>query len=129
MAEKINLPPIDQGAAFKHSFFWFDIPDPINNPDFKVPLPLTGYEGRLQLRSELGNPDPSTLLADWSTANGILVFDANEVRIFVPASATLTYSFDEAYYDLILWPTANPEDVTRLVQGEVPLSKGCSVRG
>lgn len=128
MAERLNLPQIDQGAAFKHSFYWYDVPDPDNNPEYKVPIPLTGFEGLLQLRSERGDFTEETLLASWSTTNARLSFHDNEVRIFVPASETKVYPFTSAYYDLIVWPTANPEDITRLVEGEVPVAPGCSSR-
>jgi hypothetical protein len=126
MARVLDLPPIDQGAAFKHSFFWFDVPDPESRPDEMVPISLTGYEGLLQIRTEQGNFSAETLLASWSTDNTCLVFVDNEVQIFVPASATSLLTFEEGYYDLLIWPTANPEDKTRMVQGKARTSPGVS---
>lgn len=126
MARVLDLPTIDQGAAYKHSFFWFDVPDPEHQPDQMVPISLTGFEGLLQIRTEAGLFTAESLLAEWSTANSKLVFIDNEVRIFVPRSLTNGYVFEEGYYDLLVWPTANPEDVTRLVQGQVRTSLGCS---
>lgn len=126
MSKVIELPVIDQGAAFRHSFFWYDVPNPETHPDEMVPIPLVGYEGLLQIRTEKGNFAAETLLASWSTANSKLIFVDNEIQIFVPANDTVPLTFDSAYYDLLVWPTASPQDITRLVEGVARTSPGVS---
>lgn len=128
MANEVNLPDIEQGAAFKHSFFWYDIPNPDTAPDVKVPILLDTFGAKMQLRSELGVFTAGTLIADWSTANNKLTLVGNEIKIFIPPTEVLTYDFAIAYYDLLIWPLANVDDVTRLVQGTVGLSKGATQR-
>lgn len=125
MAGKTNLPDIDKGAAYKHSFFWSVVPDPENNPDYKVPVDLTGYHAKIQIRKKAGD---ATVLAEWSTADGNVTLHTNEVRIYVPASETGAYDFNEGEYDLLLWPDTDPDNVTRLVQGSVKVSKGVTVK-
>lgn len=124
MAGKTNLPDIDQGAAYKHSFFWFNVPDPTNAPDVMTPIPLTGYEAKLQVRKKVGD---QAVLAEWSTANGCITLIDNEVRIRVEASLTRSYTFAEGEYDLLLWPTIDTEDVTKLVYGQVKVIKAVTV--
>lgn len=123
MAAKLNLPDIDQGAAFKHSFFWFDLPDE-NNEDIRVPIDLTGFEAKIQGRKKIGD---NAVLFEWSTANDCITIIGNEIRIFVKAPVTKDYNFDVAQYDLLVWPTADPDDKTRVVKGEVKLDKGITV--
>lgn len=121
MASKVNLPTIDANAAFKHSFFWFSLaPD----GETKTPISLTGFNAKLQVRAKKGD---TTVLAEWSVANGRITLVDNEVRIFVPASETLTYQWEEGVFDLLIWPIATPEDVTRLVEGNASCSKGVTV--
>ncbi len=82
---------------------------------------LTGYSARMQVRA---TPESSTVLLEASTANGRISINApgGIVTITVGADITAPLNWNVAYYDLEIF-TADPANVTRLLEGYASLSK------
>lgn len=73
--------------------------------------------GRIQLRDAAGD---LPIYADWSTANGKLVFDdVNRITIHVPRSETATYTFEQAKWDFLLWSANNIDEATLIMYGNI----------
>lgn len=83
-----------------------------------VPMNLTGYTARLQVRSLPSSPDAVLTL---TTENGGITITALTGFVAVTASATQTTAIDEGtyVYDIEL---VNGSIVTRLAQGQVVVS-------
>lgn len=103
---------IEQGATFSLSFRWKD--------DAGVPIPLTGYTARMQVRASVSAPVP---LLELSVANGRLVIDApaGRVTIALDPATTAAMAWKRGVYDLELVSPAG--DVVRLVSGAVTVSR------
>ena len=113
MAFNIKLPPVYSGAAYTKIFRWYTV----GTDNVRVPVDLSGMNGRIQLRDGAGD---LPIYADWSTANGKLVFDdVNRITIHVPRSETLTYQFDHARWDFLLWPTTNIDLAELVMHGSI----------
>ena len=100
----LNIP---QGSTFKHTFHFRD--------DNNVPIPLSGYTGRMQFRDSI---TATTTLYD-STTLGDITIDGvkGDVILEIPEPTTKAWTFRAAVYDLeIISPTSK---VTRLVKGRV----------
>jgi hypothetical protein len=97
---------INQGETFKLAI-------PVLDDDGN-PVTLSGMTARGQVRSYATS---STVLYEWSTANGNLAFNANDVVITVPATASTAWTWKTAAYDVELADDAGA--VTRLVEGHV----------
>lgn len=108
-AFKQNL-TIEQGATFDKSYLW-KAGKPL------VPVDMTGYTGRMQIRTVV---DSVTVLHELSTMNGEITLGSNGiVRMTIPAAITEAFSFTSAVYDLeIIFGST----VIRLMQGTVKLS-------
>lgn len=113
MAFRVRLPILFFGAAYKKVFRWYSE----DAEGVRTPVSLSGMEGRIQLRT---GPGETPVLADWSTANGRLIFeDTNKITIQVPLSETFQYFFDRADWDLIIWPSGTVEEGELIMYGEV----------
>lgn len=103
MAFKLKLAKIFLGAAYRQSFKLFSK----SISGVKTPIDLSGMNGRIQLR-ERGSEDPrsSPILADWSTTHvpPNLTLNANTITINLTRTETEAYNFDEADWDLLIWP-------------------------
>jgi hypothetical protein len=113
-AAKLNL-TIEQGATYRHKF-------QLLQGDTDLPMDLTGIVAlRMQIRTTLAAP---TVVAEITLDNGRITI-ANPpdgwVELCITATETAEFDFDKAVYDLEL-VTANG-DVTRLLQGQVTLSR------
>lgn len=78
------------------------------------PRDLTAWSGRLvaRIRSD------SAALIDVSTDTGEIVLgSAGEVDVTIPASVMAGCSWQEARYQLLLWPTDRPEDAVSFSRG------------
>lgn len=116
MAFKVKLPTLFLGASYKKSFKWYVQDERGNN----TPVDLSGLDGRIQLKDE---PD-GTILADWSTDNGLLAFsDTNRISIALPRAETDKYDFQEARWDLVVWPRGNIEEAELVMYGTVPAER------
>ena len=104
MSAKYNL-VCDQATTFN---FQFQI---LND---QTPLNLTGYTGTMTVRPFVG---ASTTTVVATTANGLMVFDADNGRVTVTISATTTGALAAGRYsyDLVLDSGAT---VTRYLEGK-----------
>lgn len=102
---------LEQGVTLRQPFTWRAA---------GVPVDLTGYAARMQIRPEIGS---SAVLAELTTDNGgILITDpvSGTFVLYLDDAATAELEFDEAMYDVEL--IAPNGDVIRVLQGVVTLS-------
>ena len=97
-----------------------------------APVNLTGYSGKMQIRSGYADSNPTTyitlsssLAADgtglnFSGSNGTTPPTSGSIGIFISAASSSAFTFDTAKYDLEIM---SGNVVTRLLQGEVKLCK------
>lgn len=101
---------IEQGSKFEFTFIWTDIND--------VPIDLSGYTARMQIRPNL-NSEP---MLELSTENGMISIDSKsgEINGFIGATKTSSIT-KNGIYDIEL--IKSPDDITRIAQGNVFVSK------
>lgn len=103
-AQKIDL-VIEKGATFR----W-----PLRLSAGGVPMSLTGYKARMQVRESVAAP---TTVLDLSTENGAITFDENLVLVVASDEATELVTASRGVYDLELeYPNG---EVDRLFEGKV----------
>jgi hypothetical protein len=97
-----------------------------------APVNLTGYSGKMQIRSGYADSNPTTyitlsssLAADgtglnFSGSNGTTPPISGSIGIFISAASSSAFTFDTAKYDLEI---ASGSVITRLLQGDVKLCK------
>lgn len=95
-----------------------------------VPIDLTGYSGRMQIRSNIDSPTPiitlsSSLDADgtglnFSGSNGITPPTSGSIGIYISAASSSAFTFTTAVYDLEI---VSGSRVTRILEGGVSLSR------
>ena len=119
---------IEQGAT---TDFEVQYTDSSNNP-----VDLTGYTGRMQIRSTYAQDSgtlfltlSSSLASDgtglnFSGSNGSTPPTSGSIGIFISAASSSALTFNEALYDLEIYSgsTAYPYTI-RLLGGKVKLSK------
>ena len=103
---------IEQGATFRKTLTW-----KTGSP--AMPVDLTGYSARLQVRAKIDDAEP---LLSLTTENGGITLGTTDGTIALYLSATDSAAIDwkKGLYDLEL--TAPNGDVTRLVAGSVEVS-------
>ena len=112
---------IEQGATTNFQINWTDESGSAVN--------LTGYHGRMQLRTDY-NSTPlislsSSLKSDntginLSGSNFITPLASGSIGVYISAASSSALDFGEAFYDLEL---VKGNEVTRLLEGKVKLSK------
>lgn len=102
---------IYQGSTFLKKFQW-----KTGNPP--VPVNLTGYSARMQIREKITSPNPVISL---TTENGgIKLENDGFIVLNISAEDTASFNFKGAVYDLeLISPTGF---VRRLIEGSVTLS-------
>ena len=120
---------IEQGATLD---FELAYKDSDNNP-----IDLTGYQGRMQLRPSIGSDIKyitlSSSLADdgtglnFSGSDGLNPPTSGTIGIFISANSSSQLDFGEAIYDLELATGSEFPIVTRLLEGQVQLSKNVTL--
>jgi hypothetical protein len=109
---------IYQGATFSETFTWVA-------GDTNIPVNLTGYSARLQVKD---NYDGLVIL-ELNTTNGGIVFPSpltsGVINLFMSAASTSVLNFSMAIWDLIL--IASDGTVTRLLNGRMALSPGVTL--
>ena len=98
-----------------------------------TPVNLSGYQARMQIRSDYGG----TLIANLSSSldsdgtglnlsgsNGSTPLASGSIGLFISAASSSQFTFAEAKYDLEL---VNGTTVTRLLEGKVKLSRNITV--
>ena len=96
------------------------------------PIDLTGYSGKMQIRSNFANDQPityatlsSSLAPDGTGLNfsgsaGTNPPSSGSIGIYISAASSSAFTFTKAKYDLEI---TSGSTVTRLLQGVVTLSK------
>jgi hypothetical protein len=103
---------IEQGATTIRSFVW--------KSSDGTPVDLTGYAARMQVRRSFSATD---VLLEASTDNGRIQIDpeAGKFTLVLSASVTAAIDWSRGRYDIEL---ESPDgDVTRLIYGEITISK------
>lgn len=113
---------IEQGATFELELQYKD--------SNSVPIDLTGYSGRMQIRPSIGSPTSylclsSSLNSDgtglnFSGSNGSTSPSSGSIGIYISAVTSSLLTFDQGVYDLEI---ASGSFVSRILQGNVQLSK------
>ena len=111
MAVKLNLPDIASGAMYTHAFLWYKQ----DANGVSTPVDLTGYEAALQIWVD----GAQNAAASWGTTTGEITLETNRISIEAVASKTSGLTFEGAQYDLLVWPTVDPDRVVRVAYGEV----------
>lgn len=108
MPGKYNL-TIYQGETFGFSIIWKDAEG--------VPIDLTGYSARMQIRYDGVNGD---IAADLSTTNGGIEIDneAHTITVYISATDTASMLAKSGVYDLEM---VLGDVVTRLLEGKVKI--------
>ena len=96
------------------------------------PIDLTGYSGKMQIRSNFANDQPTTYATlssslapdgtglNFSGSTGIKPPTSGSIGIFISAASSSAFNFTKAKYDLEI---TSGSTVTRLLQGTITLSK------
>ena len=115
---------IEQGSTTN---FEIQYKDSSNNP-----VDLTGYSGRMMIRSAYADNNPTTYVTllnsldpDGTGLNfygsaGTMPLTPGSIGIFISAASSSALTFTEAFYDLEI---VSGSVVTRLLEGKVKLSK------
>jgi len=120
---------IEQGATLD---FELAYKDSDNNP-----IDLTGYQGRMQLRPSAGSDIKYITLSssldldgtglNFSGSDGLNPPTSGTIGIFISAESSSLLDFGEAVYDLELATGSQFPIVTRLLEGQVRLSKNVTL--
>ena len=93
---------------------------------------LTGYSGKMQIRSDYADNSPTTYITlssslatdgtglNFSGSNGTTPPTSGSIGIYISAASSSVFTFDTARYDLEI---TSGSVVTRLLQGDVKLQK------
>jgi len=97
------------------------------------PISLSGYSGRMQIRPTVDssevyltlssslNPDKTGL--NFSGSNGTTPPTSGSIGVYISSTTSSLLSFNQAVYDLEIYSSATPPVVTRLIEGNIRLSK------
>jgi len=120
---------IEQGATLD---FELAYKDSSNNP-----IDLTGYQGRMQIRPSVGSDtvyitlssslEPDGTGLNFSGSDGLNPPTSGTIGIFISANSSSLLNFNEASYDLELATGSEFPIVTRLLEGNVKLSKNVTL--
>jgi hypothetical protein len=120
---------IEQGATLD---FELAYKDSDNNP-----IDLTGYQGRMQIRPSVGSDtvyitlssslEPDGTGLNFSGSDGLNSLISGTIGIFISANSSSQLDFGEAVYDLELATGSEFPIVTRLLEGQIQLSKNVTL--
>ena len=120
---------IEQGATLDFELAYKD-----SNND---PIDLTGYQGRMQIRPSVGSDtvyitlssslEPDGTGLNFSGSDGLNPPTSGTIGIFISANSSSLLNFNEAVYDLELATGSEYPVVTRLLEGQVKLSKNVTL--
>jgi len=118
---------IEQGATTDFELVWKD--------NDGTPVDLTSYVARMQIRTDYGGDlicslssslDSDGTGLNLSGSNGTTPLTSGSIGIFISATSSSAFTFNEAKYDLELEHKTTGY-VTRLIEGKVKLSKEVTV--
>lgn len=132
MAASNNSFTLEQGTTIQYEIQYVD---PDDNP-----IDLTGYWGKMQIKSSYANNEPiiyatlsSSLDVDGTGLNfsgslGLNPPTSGTIGVFISANSSSLFDFSKAKYDLELYSgdPANPITV-RLLEGTINLSRQVTV--
>jgi len=120
---------IEQGATLD---FELAYKDSNNNP-----IDLTDYKGRMQIRPSVGSDivyitlssslEPDGTGLNFNGSDGLNPYTSGTIGIFISANSSSLLNFNEAVYDLELATGSEFPIVTRLLEGNVKLSKNITL--
>ena len=96
------------------------------------PIDLTGYSGRMQIKSDYADNAPTTYATfssslnpdgtgiSFSGSNGTTPPTSGSVGLYISAATSSAFTFESAKYDLEIYSGST---VIRLVEGTIKLSK------
>ena len=97
-----------------------------------LPIDLTGYSGRMQIKSGFANDGPVTYASlsssrypdgtglNFSGSSGTKPLASGSIGIYISAVSSSAFTFPKAKYDLEL---VSGSTVTRILEGTITLSK------
>ena len=123
-------------AAGKYSF----VIEQVSTVDFEIvykdssnnPVDLTGYSGKMMIRSNYADDNPTTYAIlssslaadgtglDFSGSNGSTPPTSGSIGIYISAVSSSNFTFNTARYDLEI---TSGSIVTRLLEGQISLSQ------
>jgi hypothetical protein len=108
---------IEQGATLNLELAYKDS----NN----IPVDLTGYSGKMQIKSDYDDNNPTTYLTLSSSLQDDLTGitfggPSGTIGLYISAVSSSELKFDTGYYDLEI---TSGSVVTRLLEGTVKISK------
>tara|TARA_B100000900_G_scaffold380262_1_gene365841 strand:+ start:1097 stop:1498 length:402 start_codon:yes stop_codon:yes gene_type:complete len=120
---------IEQGATLD---FELAYKDSSNNP-----IDLTDYQGRMQIRPSIGSDTIHITLSssldddgtglNFSGSDGLNPPTSGTIGVFISAASSSVLDFNEAVYDLEIASGSEFPIVTRLLEGQVKLSKNVTL--
>ena len=120
---------IEQGATLDFELAYKDSDD--------NPIDLTGYQGRMQIRPSVGSDtvyitlssslDPDGTGLNFSGSDSLNPPTSGTIGIFISANSSSLLNFSEAVYDLELATGSDYPVVTRLLEGQIQLSKNVTL--
>jgi hypothetical protein len=119
---------IEQGSTFQTELIYKD--------SLGVPVDLTNYSARMQIRPNPGSPtlyitlssslDPDGTGINLNGLDGSNPRTSGSIGITISAVSSSMFTFDQAAYDLELY---SGSFVTRIIEGKVQLSKEVTTNG
>jgi hypothetical protein len=100
-----------------------------------VPVDLTGYSGRLMIRSNFADDSPSTYLTlsssrnsdgtglNFSGSSGTKPPESGSIGIYISSCTSSALTFITARYDLEIYSGSSCPYTVRLLEGQVNISK------
>lgn len=115
-AAKLNL-KFEKGARFQKTLVWQD--------SSKVPVPLTGFEARMQVRDSINS---AGFAVEVTSVGGDIVLEAGgnigQIDITIGATVTDALVMTSGVYDIEIYDPADVDVVDRLVEGTVEVISG-----
>ena len=97
-----------------------------------LPIDLTGYSGKMQIKSNFADNNPTTYITlssslagdgtglNFSGSNGSTPPSSGSIGIYISAASSSAFTFQTARYDLEI---SSGDTVTRILEGQITLSK------
>ena len=98
-----------------------------------APISLAGYSGKMQIRPTVASSEIYLTLSssintdgtglNFSGSNGQTPVVSGSIGVYIASTTSSLLNFDQAVYDLEIYSSANPPVVTRLIEGNIKLSR------